>query len=89
MAVVYRAEKMGTEEPVAVKLLKPTIVVNVRGDTMELFEVIRREEYDRFVDEYIASSSLEHLNIVKALDSGNHDGRPFIVFEYVAGPSAE
>src|SRR5262249_20076947 len=41
----------------------------------------------RFEQEYHVASSLDHPNLVRALELGDHDGAPFIVMELVDGPS--
>jgi serine/threonine protein kinase len=41
----------------------------------------------RFENEFRAASKLNHPNIVRALDYGTEDGRPFLVMEFVDGES--
>jgi eukaryotic-like serine/threonine-protein kinase len=41
----------------------------------------------RFRREALAAASLNHPNVVSVYDTGDSDGRPFIVMEYVAGRS--
>jgi eukaryotic-like serine/threonine-protein kinase len=41
----------------------------------------------RFRREAQSSASMNHPNVVAVYDTGEHDGRPFIVMEYVAGRS--
>ncbi|MGH8886114.1 MAG: Stk1 family PASTA domain-containing Ser/Thr kinase [Egibacteraceae bacterium] len=41
----------------------------------------------RFRREALAAASLNHPNVVGVYDTGDSDGRPFIVMEYVAGRS--
>jgi eukaryotic-like serine/threonine-protein kinase len=40
---------------------------------------------DRFTREAKLVAGLSHHNIVAVIDRGDHDGRPFIVFEYIDG----
>ena len=72
MAIVYlgRDEELG--RPVAVKVLAD----NLAGDAS-----IR----ERFVREARVAAGLAHPNIVTVFDTGEEDGRPFIVMEYVEG----
>src|SRR5688572_18202838 len=42
---------------------------------------------ERFKREARAAASLNHANMVAVYDTGEEDGRPFIVMEYVAGRS--
>lgn len=74
MAAVYLAHDQELDRPVAVKLL----AANLAGD-----ESFRK----RFVREARVAAKLSHPNIVRVFDSGEADGRPFIVMEYVEGES--
>ena len=72
MSSVYRARDRLLERHVALKILhehSPT--------TTEYVERFRREAR--------AVAQLSHPNIVTVIDRGEHDGRQFIVFEYVDG----
>ncbi len=41
------------------------------------------------VDEARVLAELEHINLLKVYDSGFHDGRPYLVMEYVRGSNLE
>jgi len=69
MGVVYRARDPRIGRIVAIKLL--------RIDSQEL--------RDRFEREARSAGNLTQANIVTIFDFGEHDGRPFIVMEYVQG----
>ncbi len=72
MAVVYLADDGELGRPVAVKLLAD----NLADDA---------DFRARFLREARLAARLNHPNIVQVFDIGEHDGRPFIVMEYVAG----
>ena len=72
MAVVYRAQDMMLERPVAIKLLRQDYSNN------ENF----REQFRR---EARAAANLSHPNIVTVHDFGYDAGRLFIVMEFVDG----
>ena len=72
MSSVFRAHDRVLERTVALKLLHQRCT-----DEGEYVERFRREA--RMV------AGLSHHNIVTVIDRGEHDGRQFIVFEYVAG----
>jgi eukaryotic-like serine/threonine-protein kinase len=74
MALVYRARDRRRKQPVAVKLLAD----NLAADP---------ELRQRFSREAALAERLEHPNVVRVLDSGETDGRAFIVLEYVEGPN--
>src|SRR5689334_2283156 len=72
---VWRAERERDAARVAIKILH--------------FELVRSiDALTRFRRELEAIGRLQHKNVVRALDNGTlDDGRPFLVLEYVAGPS--
>lgn len=74
MGTVYRGRSQATGEIVAVKLVAPQMANN---------EVFRQ----RFEKEYNVARSLDHPNIVRALDFGHEGGRAFLVMEFVEGES--
>lgn len=71
-AEVYRAKHVSTGELVAVKAALPGVAN----------DAIHRQ---RFEQEYRVASRLRHPAIVRALEFGEAEGRPFIVLEYVDG----
>jgi serine/threonine-protein kinase len=72
MSSVYRARDRLLDRNVALKVLHEQYA----GD----------EEYvERFRREARSVAALSHPNIVTVIDRGEHDGRQFIVFEYVDG----
>src|SRR5262245_40893153 len=75
MGTVYRAVDRRSQQPVAVKVLKPELVAN----TPDLLE--------RFAREGEALRALNHPSIVKVLDTLENDGRHFLVMEFVPGGS--
>ena len=72
MAIVYRAWDEELERPVAVKVL---------ADNLARDEPLRR----RFLREARTAARLAHPNIVELYDSGEQDGRLYIVMEYLKG----
>ena len=72
MSSVFRAHDRLLDRKVALKILHPQYSSD--GDYVERF---RREAR--------AVATLSHPNIVTVIDRGDHEGRQFIVFEYVDG----
>jgi formylglycine-generating enzyme required for sulfatase activity/tRNA A-37 threonylcarbamoyl transferase component Bud32 len=72
MSHVYRARDTVIDRPVVVKLL----TVDGCRDT---------EAKARFLQEAKLAGNIQHENIVSVFDFGEHDGRPFIVMEYLKG----
>ena len=72
MAIVYRCHDERLGRPVAVKVL---------ADNLAADESFRR----RFVREAQLAARLQHPNVVSIYDTGEAEGRPFIVMEYVEG----
>ena len=75
MGVVYRAWHEGLKRDVAVKY--------IRAELMEDEEVVRR-----FLLEATLIARIDHQTVVRIYDTGtSHDGRPYIVMEYLEGES--
>jgi predicted Ser/Thr protein kinase len=72
MSSVYRAHDRLLERTVALKVLHQQY-----GNDEEYVERFRREAR--------SVATLSHPNIVTVIDRGEHEGRQFIVFEYVEG----
>jgi hypothetical protein len=75
MGDLYLAHDPNTSRLVTIKLLNGTL------DSSELRE--------RFAREGRALAALNHPNIVNIYDSGEYDGSPFIVMEYVRGETLD
>jgi serine/threonine-protein kinase len=75
MGEVYRAQDSALDRLVAVKLL---------SDRFATDEAVRR----RFTHEALAAARLSNVpSAVTIFDVGEHEGRPYIVMEYLAGGS--
>ena len=61
-------------EPVLLKRLFPNSTAELR---------------ERFLDEIKLTTALSHPNLVRARDSGQIDGRDFLVCDWIAGPDLE
>ena len=72
MSHVYRARDTVIDRPVVVKLL----TVDACHDA---------EAKARFLQEARLAGNIQHENIVSVFDFGEHEGRPFIVMEYLKG----
>jgi serine/threonine-protein kinase len=72
MSHVYRARDTIIERPVVVKLLTPEACQD-------------QEAKARFLQEAKLAGNIQHENIVSVFDFGEHDGRPYIVMEYLRG----
>lgn len=71
MGAVYRAEQVSLQREVALKVLRADLAGN--------------DAAARFSREALALSKLDHPNIVRVIDSGQADGRPYLVMELVSG----
>ncbi len=72
MSHVYRARDTVIDRPVVVKLLTLDASANAASKA-------------RFFQEARLAGNIQHENIVSIFDFGEHDGRPFIVMEYLKG----
>jgi len=72
MGVVYKAEDLSLERPVALKFLSPRAMGT-------------EEDQERFVHEAKAAASLNHPNICTIYEIGEDAGRTFIAMECVEG----
>jgi eukaryotic-like serine/threonine-protein kinase len=72
MSSVFRAHDRLLDRKVALKVLHEQYTEDA-------------DYVERFRREARAVAALSHPNIVTVIDRGEHDGRQFIVFEYVAG----
>ena len=75
MAVVYKAHDPHLDRPVAIKLIRKGAFT---GDQLATLP-------ERFRREARALAKLDHANIVKVLDYGDHDGATYLVMEYLEG----
>jgi serine/threonine-protein kinase len=72
MGIVYKAKDTKLNREVAIKILPPHLLAS--GDD--------RARFDR---EAKAAAALNHPNIATVYEINEHDGKPFIVMEYVEG----
>ena len=72
MGTVYRAIHTGLNRTVAIKILRQDLA----GD---------RTQIERLKAEATTLASLDHPNIVRALDAGESNGFPYFVMEFVEG----
>jgi eukaryotic-like serine/threonine-protein kinase len=72
MSSVFRAGDRVLERTVALKILHERLAA-------------QKDVVDRFSREARLVARLSHPGIVAVIDRGDHDGRPFIVFEFIDG----
>ena len=75
MATVYKAYDTRLESEVAVKVIR----------TENLAPSVLQRSLKRFEREAKALAKLTHANIVKVLDYGEHEGKPYLVMPYLPG----
>lgn len=75
MGTVYKAEHRHLQRIVALKVL--------RADRVQ-----SPSDLARFQREMRAVGALDHENIVRATDAGEHEGRPYIAMDYLRGCDA-
>ncbi len=71
MATVYLAHDLKHERDVAIKVLKPELVVTIGAE--------------RFVQEITTTAALQHPHILPLFDSGMADSAPFYVMPFIDG----
>jgi serine/threonine-protein kinase len=74
MSTVYKARDARTQNIVAVKIASHLVISD-------------RQLSRRFELEYALAHPLDHRNLVKVLENGKHDKIPYLVMEFVDGPS--
>jgi serine/threonine protein kinase len=74
MGVVFRARQLSLDRPVALKMLSASTPVSA-------------EQLVRFRAEADALARVQHPNVVQIYEVGECDGHPYLVMEYVAGPT--
>src|SRR5579871_585485 len=72
MGVVYKARRSGSEHLVALKMIRDGALAG-------------QEQRDRFRIEAAAAARMQHPNIVRIHEFGEHAGRPYFVMELVEG----
>jgi serine/threonine protein kinase len=72
--VVHRARREGDLEPVAIKIIRDTLIATRGG-------------LERFRREMRAATSVVHPHIVRVVDHGEMEGRAFLTMELVEGGS--
>ncbi|MEA2220892.1 MAG: hypothetical protein QOJ35_3518 [Solirubrobacteraceae bacterium] len=76
MGCVFRAYREGSDDPVALKVVR-----------LELADDIRYRK--RFLHEARAASEVKHRHLVDVLDAGEVDGRQFLAMRFVRGRMLE
>jgi tetratricopeptide (TPR) repeat protein len=76
MGIVYRADDLALERPVAVKVLWPTAAGS-------------QNAWARAKREALLLARISHANVVAVYTAGETGGSPFLVMEWVDGPSLQ
>ena len=72
MGVVYRATQLDSGRTVALKVIRDAVLAGPADQT-------------RFRAEADVAARMDHPNLVRILDVGEHAGHPYLAMEYVAG----
>ena len=72
MGIVYKAHDIELDDVVALKMLRPGLLVDV-------------EQLDRLKSEIKLARRITHPNVLRTFDFGEVDGHPYISMEYVRG----
>jgi serine/threonine-protein kinase len=72
MGIVYKAHDLELDDVVALKMLRPGVLLDA-------------EQLDRLKSEIRLARKITHPNVLRTFDFGEVDGRPFISMEYVRG----
>jgi len=72
MGVVYKAHDLELDDVVALKMLRPGVLLDA-------------EQLDRLKSEIKLARKITHPNVLRTFDFGDVDGRPFISMEFVRG----
>jgi serine/threonine-protein kinase len=72
MGVVYKAHDLDLDDVVALKMLKPSALIDA-------------EQLDRLKSEIKLARKITHPNVLRTFDFGEVDGHPYISMEYVRG----
>ena len=72
MGVVYKAHDLELDDVVALKMLRPGVLLD-------------SEQLDRLKSEIKLARKITHPNVLRTFDFGEVDGRPYISMEYVRG----
>ncbi|HZW52110.1 MAG TPA: serine/threonine-protein kinase, partial [Rudaea sp.] len=72
MGIVYKAHDLELDDVVALKMLRPSALVD-------------GEQLDRLKSEIKLARKITHPNVLRTFDFGEVDGQPFISMEYVRG----
>jgi len=80
MGVVYRARQRSIDRIVALKVIRRDQLESLHPET-------QRSVVDRFHQESMAAAKLEHDNIIRLYEVGEHEGQQYFSMQYVRGRS--